>query len=55
MMEGRVIGRIEGDQYVWRQGETLLKAIPIEEAAGKKFASALLRNKRWERPDGVVG
>ena len=48
-MQGRVIGAVEGDDYVWRQGGNELARKPLSDL-GKKFDKALDRNKHWERP-----
>lgn len=51
-MEGRVTGRIEGDDYVWRQFGTEISRRPLAEVrADRKFAKALERNGHWERPE----
>jgi hypothetical protein len=48
-LPGRIIGRIEGDRYVIRQGERVLGAMPLGEARkNTKLAAATERNG-WEK------
>lgn len=48
MLPGRVEGRRDGENYVIRQGATVLKSIPLSEALlDAKLAAAIKRNG-WE-------
>lgn len=48
-LPGRVEGRINGDFYEIRQGDWVMKSIPMSEApADKKLARAIKQNK-WEK------
>lgn len=47
-LPGRIEGRMNGAAYEIKQGDTLMKSIPLAEARGdKKLARAILQNK-WE-------
>lgn len=55
-MQGRIVGAVEGSDYVWRQFGEVIARKPLSDVVGsQRFEKALKRNKRWERPDGTVG
>ncbi len=48
MMEGRIEGRNTGDVYEIRQGNTLLRSIPLKEARLDEKLSLAIRRNGWE-------
>lgn len=48
MLSGRVEGRIVGDQYEIRQGERVLKSIPLDAAKSDAKLAAAIKRNGWE-------
>jgi hypothetical protein len=52
MLDGRIRGSIspDGKTYELRQGDTLLRTIPIVEAIGDAKLLAAIRRNGWQSP-----
>lgn len=49
-MEGRIEGRrsTDGQSYEIKQGDTLLRSIPISEAMNDRKLSTTIQRNKWE-------
>lgn len=48
-MEGRVEGRKTETAYEIRQGETLLRSIPLAEAMTNQKLARVIKQNKWEK------